>query len=298
MKKKNIVIPVLFGGLGNQLFIYAAAKRLAIINNAELMLDTESGFIRDFQYKRKYQLENFNIKEKKLLINKRYTFFTRIKRFLLRFFNSKKIFNDSRYIVQEGMDFDSRLLKKRVNSYLYLSGYWQSEDYFIDIEDIIRNDLIITMPNDKKNLDSAQNINNTNSVALHLRFFDDPNVSFANNATKKYYDDAIARMEQHIPDAHYYIFSDRTDLVKDIIELPSSRYTVFNHNNEDHLAIYDMWLMSKCKNFIIANSTFSWWGAWLSSYKEKIVIAPGFKLNADKSAWGFNGLIPKEWIKV
>jgi hypothetical protein len=295
---RKIIIPIIFGGIGNQLFIYAAAKRLAVINNAQLIIDNKSGFIKDFNYKRTYQLDNFNIKEDKLYIDNRPCFFTRVKRFLLRIINKRRNFNDSKYIVQRGMDFEPRLLEKKINNYLYLVGYWQSEDYCVDIENIIREDLTIKPPKDKKNIEMYEKISNLNSVALHLRFFDNPTISSANNATKDYYDRAIKRMDQLHQDNHYYIFSDRTDLVKGIIELPSSKYTVVTHNDQEDLAIYDLWLMTACKNFIIANSTFSWWGAWLSPNKEKIVIAPGFELKEDKTWWGFKGLIPKEWIKI
>tara|TARA_B110000879_G_scaffold199548_1_gene272585 strand:+ start:3143 stop:4039 length:897 start_codon:yes stop_codon:yes gene_type:complete len=298
MYKKNKVIPIIFGGLGNQLFIYAAAKRLSILNNADLILDDKSGFVRDFQYKRSFQLDNFNINEKKLKIRKGFQFFSRVYRFLIRLINSKKSFNNSKYITQNGMDFEPRLMSKKIKNYLYLIGYWQSEDYFKDIEEIIRKDLVITPPFDRKNLETFKCIENLNSVAIHYRFFDNPDISSPNNATKSYYLSALKYMERVHPDAHYYVFSDKTDLIKDIIELPSSKYTVINHNNSDELAIYDLWLMQSCKHFIIANSTFSWWGAWLSSNKEKIVIAPGFTLKEDKTWWGFTRLIPDEWIKL
>lgn len=142
------LIPRLFGGIGNQLFIYAAARRLALVNNAELVLDSVSGFTNDTVYQRHYQLDHFNIPCRQATAAERLEPFSRLRRKVLRWWNQRKPFKQRTYLVQESIDFDPRLLYYKPRGTVYLEGYWQSENYFKDIEDIIRHDLKIKPPED------------------------------------------------------------------------------------------------------------------------------------------------------
>lgn len=300
MKKK--VITRVFGGLGNQLFIYAAARRMAIVNNAELVLDNLSGFKFDYEYKRTYQLGHFNIDSREATAAERFEPFSRVRRYLFRYWNQYLPFDKRLYLVQEGVDFDSRLISYKPIGTLYLEGNWQSENYFKDIETQIRNDLRINPPTDSVNLQMAKLIGESNAVAVHVRFFDLPSQSGLskgdNNAPDDYYHRAINTMELRLNNAHYFLFSDKPAVARARIKLPEDRITLVHHNQGDSMAYADLWLMSQCKHFIIANSTFSWWGAWMSEYLEKIVIAPGFKKRKGKMSWGFRGLLPERWVKL
>jgi hypothetical protein len=292
----------IFGGLGNQLFAYSAARRLALANNAELVIDDISGFRYDIQYQRQYQFDHFAIPCRKATAAERLEPFSRIRRNLLRRWNARRPFEQRRYIQQQGIDFDPRLLTLRPSGTLYLEGYWQSEGYFMDVESQIREDLRIIPPNDDANQQMAARIQNQVAVAVHVRFFDDPeqsspSQSAANNAPGDYYLRAIAEMEQRVPGAHYFLFSDRPDAARARIPLPDERITLVYHNQGDAMAYADLWLMTQCQHFIIANSTFSWWGAWLSTNPNKVVIAPGFEKRDGKMFWGFAGLLPGRWIK-
>jgi hypothetical protein len=80
--------------------------------------------------------------------------------------------------------------------------------------------------------------------------------------------------------------------------LPDARVTLVTHNQGDEHAYADLWLMTQCQHFIIANSTFSWWGAWLAEHMDKRVIAPGFEMRQGKMWWGFKGLLPSAWIRL
>ena len=152
------VVTRIFGGLGNQLFAYAAARRLALANKAELVIDHISGFTYDSQYQRQYQLDHFAIPCSKATAAERLEPFSRIRRNLLRRWNARRPFEQRRYIQQQGIDFDPRLLTLRPSGTLYLEGYWQSEGYFKDVESQIREDLRIIPPKDDANQQMAVRI--------------------------------------------------------------------------------------------------------------------------------------------
>jgi hypothetical protein len=299
MSQKKIIVR-LFGGLGNQLFIYAAARRLAFNSNSTLVLDIVSGFKNDNLYKRKFQLNHFSIKGRYATKSEQFFPFPKLGRFILRFFNKFIPLNYKTFLVQSGVKFDDRLLNISPLNCLFIEGYWQSERYFKDIESIIREDFVIIPPKDVTNLNLASNISNSNSVSIHFRDFDklsskknESNISF------DYYIKAIKFFEDINPNVHYFVFSDNPDLAASVLLLPEDKVTFVINNFGDENSYADLWLMSLCKHFIIANSTFSWWGAWLSKNPNKIVVTPDVYLNLNDhvSAWGFDGLIPQEWIK-
>lgn len=294
----NKVICRLFGGVGNQLFIYAAARRLAFANGVELVVDDVSGFVSDHIYQRQYQLNHFNTQCRKATAIERLEPFSRLRRFIKRSWNMRRAFVVRSYIREEGLAFDPRLLQVRPRGTLYLEGYWQSENYFKDVEETIRDDLRITPPKDAANLTMAARMGACLAVAVHVRFFDAPADVGANNTPVNYYNKAVAAMEELAPGAHYFIFSDRPEAARASIPLPDERVTCVSHNQGDENAYADLWLMTQCKHFIIANSTFSWWGAWLAAHAGKLVIAPGFEMRQGKMSWGFEGLLPREWIRL
>lgn len=296
-----MIVSRIMGGLGNQLFCYAAARRLSLVSETELVIDDVSGFAYDNTYQRKCQLDHFNIPCRKATSMERLEPCSRVRRYLKRAINHLRPFGGRSYIQQESVEFDSRLLDVRLNGRsIYLEGYWQSELYFKDIEDVIRRDLQITPPRDSQNLVMALKIRNCTSVAVHVRFFDALNELVASNSNvpSNYYARAIAKMDSIVPDAHYFIFSDQAADACSLVPLSTERFTVVDHNEGDKSAYADLWLMTQCQHFIIANSTFSWWGAWLAHYCDKCVIAPDLEIREGKMSWGFDGLLPDEWLKL
>ncbi len=292
------IICRIFGGLGNQLFCYAAARRLALVNNAELVIDNVSGFEYDVDYQRHNQLDHFAISCRKATYAERFEPFSRVRRYVKRKWNQRKPFEQRSYLVQEGINFDPRLIYFKPHGTVYLEGYWQSEDYFKDVESIIRKDLQITPPMDSINLFMVAKIKSCTSVAVHVRFFDSPIENNINNTPIDYYAKAICKMETLVSGAHYFVFSDQSSSARTRIPLPNDRLTMVTHNQGDEYAYADLWLMCQCQHFIIANSTFSWWGAWLAEYDSKLVIAPGFEKRDGKMSWGFKGLLPETWMKL
>ena len=298
LTKRNTkkIILILYGGIGNQLFSYAAVKRLAKINNAKLIVDNKSGFIND-KYKRQYQLNHFSIKARTANYFERLEPFGRFARFFLKFINGFIKFDNKFYIVQNDMNFDSRLLTFNIKKLLFIEGYWQSENYFKDIESHIREEFLIKSPSDSLNTSISKSISNKVSVAVHVRFFDDKRGQTSNICDEDYYLRAIKFINKNVQGAHFFIFSDNPELVKSFISLPEDCMTFIDHNNEDN-AYADLWLITKCQHFITANSTFSWWGAWLCEHVNKIVIVPKKSISNGEGAWGFDGLIPDEWNRL
>lgn len=295
---KKVIVRVK-GGLGNQLFCYAAARRLALVNDAELVIDEVSGFVRDYQYRRQYSLDRFNIRARCATPTERLEPLERYRRSIKRWVSRRRPFGARSYLEQEGFALDDRLLSLKVKGTLYLDGLWQSETYFKDVEDSMREDLKIIPPSDTDNERASKAILGAapDSVALHVRWFDAPGGSGTHNASVHYYQRAIAFMEAHLRAPHYFLFSDNPEAARARLELPSERITVIAHNQGDQSAFADLWLMSQCRHFITANSTFSWWGAWLGQPNRKLVVTPDLKIEG-KAAWGFQGLIPPGWVTL
>ena len=293
--KNNNITTTLWGGLGNQLFIYAACRRLSIKSGLELIIDDKSGFSKDKKYRRSNQLNNFLIpfyNERKHLnkIKKFSSFDRRIKKYINNFLP----LNYKTYIFQKSPDFDSRILTLRPKRNLRIEGYWQSENYFLDIENIIRDDLRFNNQLNDKNIYNEKLIRNENSIALHIR---EPNKNLQNSELrdlKDYYIKSIEIINKKIENPYFFIFGEFKNIDYLIQYLKKYRFKVFCDNTE----IEDLYLMKLCRHFIISDSTFSWWGAWLSTNKNKIIIAPGYTDYNLERCWGFEGLIPKNWLVI
>lgn len=285
------------GGLGNQLFCYAAARRMALANNADLVIDDVTGFVRDREYRRQYMLDRFQIPCRKATPFERFEPFPVVRRRFGKMMSARQPFPRRTYLQQEGIDFDARVLDVKVARSVYLDGLWQSEGYFKDIEPIIRSDLRIRAPRDAMNEKMAERIHRSSSVALHVRWFSSPNAPSNYNVSAHYYQQAIARIEESVDTPHYFVFSDMPEAAVKLVPLPCGRFTLVSHNPGEADAHKDLWLMTLCKYFITANSTFSWWGAWLSESTNKIVITTALQVTG-KAAWGFDGLIPPTWVQI
>lgn len=294
---KRVIVRVK-GGLGNQLFCYAAARRLALVNDAELAIDKLTGFIRDSTYRRKYLLGHFQIGARSASRRETMQPFERLRRACIKYYSRSLPFFARNYLEQRDDDYDQRILEYRVRRSVYLDGLWQSEGYFKDIQNIIRNDLRIIGPFDPKDISLADTILSTKAAAIHIRWFDSPSSrGEGHNLSKEYYHRAIRLLERAQKDIHYYVFSDNPQAAVQILPYLGKKMTIVDHNGSAEKAHADLWLMAKCRYFIIANSTFGWWGAWLSENAEKIVVAPKIQ-RSGIGAWGFKGLIPSEWMTL
>jgi hypothetical protein len=282
-----MIIIKIMGGLGNQIFQYATAKAIAIKKNDVLKLDINS--FKNDSFKRDYKLDNFNIKEdiaNFIEIRKLRGTFNITEKFCNKFkLNVSKA--NTYYKEQKQMFFDRDIFNK--NSNLYLDGYWQNENYFSNIREYL---LKVFIPKSISNIarEYLNEIQKCNSISLHIRRKDYLNLKDIYYICElDYYQKAIQIIQDKVENPKFFIFSDDIDWCKNNLNIEA----IYIENTTD---IEDMYLMKNCKHNIIANSTFSWWGAWLNENKNKIVIGP--KKWFVKKEWQNLNLVSDEWVKI
>lgn len=292
-----MIITRLIGGLGNQMFQYAVARHLAKIYNTSIKLDI-SGFQ---TYKlHKYSLAPFNIQEKfasadevQSLTNPEQT---KIGRMFHQMFHSHPKRASSHICEKKLFRFAPYILKLPDN--VYLDGFWQNEKYFFDISEIIRREVTVKFPQKGKDKEFADMICDAESVSLHIRRGDYVTDSKTQEkhgiCSLDYYYRSIDRLTQMTEKPHLFIFSDDPQWASDNLKL-SIPATFVDHNNAN-TNYEDLRLMRQCKHHIIANSSFSWWGAWLGENKNKLVFAP--KIWMAKYQHDSKSIIPNRWIKI
>jgi hypothetical protein len=294
-----MIIVKLMGGLGNQMFQYAAGRALSISHNVPLKLDLD--FLLDrsprenFTY-RNFELCNFNINAD-IASREELRYFTKRNKFINLI--NHKIFGKPKITFKylPTFPYDDGFLLLPDNT--YLEGFWQSEKYFKDIRPLILEELKITHPPEQHNALLLKNIKQQNSVSIHIRRGDYISNKVINNyhgiCDLTYYIRVIKLVTQRIDNPVFYFFSDDMVWVKE--NFSDLKYSfVFVNHNIGSASYEDIRLMSNCKYNIIANSSFSWWGAWLNRNPEKLVIAPNKWFS--KGDLDTKDLIPKEWIKI
>ncbi len=296
------VIVRLKGGLGNQLFCYAAARRLAWVNDAELVLDALTGFNYDHLYQRTYALGVFRIPARLANSSEQMEPLGRLRRLIARKLSERKPLAQRRYIQQVGVDFDPGIVTLRLQEgTTYFDAFGQSESYFADIRELLLQDFAMSVLSDQTNMDIANQIEASPAVAMHVRWFDVGDEVHSSNMSFDYYAQAISQLLARIGRAHFFIFSDRPEQAAVLLAplMQGQPFTVVRHNAERGNAEADLWLMRQCQHFIIGNSTFAWWAAWLGehSHEGTQVFAPGRDVDPEHSvtAWGFPGLLPERW---
>lgn len=294
-----MIIVRLQGGMGNQMFQYALGRSLSIKNKVPLGLDLT--FLLDrtpmpsyFTF-RDYQLDCFNI-QAKIVSKKDIPFLYRKHNFgiFMRYIDYIR----RRFISFPGKEkidlcFDKDILN--LGPDIYLEGWWQSYKYFSANENIIRKDFTFNK-NFPENISKLKSeIESKNSLCMHIRRGDYVGNKVHEVVNLDYYIKGLKIIKNKVNIDSIYIYSDDIEWCRQNIRFDYP--TIFvgpeyvGAKDEGHLA-----LMSACKHFIISNSSFSWWGAWLSDYKGKIVIAPKYWFS-DKSI-NSDDLIPSDWIRI
>jgi len=292
-----MVVVKLMGGLGNQMFQYAAGRRLSHFNGTSLKFDLSW-----FQENnpecsaRNFSLKALNIsgeiataKEVKKYKNKDLFVWPN---FIYNIFKLSR----RMYVSEKEFSFDPQVLELSGN--IYLDGYWQSEKYFKDIDSIIRDDFSVKDGLNVKDKESADAITKTNSVSIHIRRGDYLSNAATNQyhgaCTLDYYRRAVEKISSQIPQPHFFVFSDDHKWTKENLKVDFP-LAFIEHNGPDK-AYNDLRLMTLCKHNIIANSSLSWWGAWLNKNPEKVIISPLKWFNV--ASINTEDLIPESWLKI
>ena len=288
------------GGLGNQLFRYAALRYYARRYGADMKISVEHArYAQSYGYPRPFLLAHFSItvpiRERSLGDRLLLTGKPWIKRVVAP---AKKALRTQVFT----QDFDGchsflkdLPLELHVRT-LHIVGYWHTYNTVENVADELRPELAFKEPAQGKNLEVLQQIRRSrNPVSLHVRR-GDSTISATNRVhlPLEYYLNAIATMKETLVNPTFFVFSDDIGFVKDYLRLDST--TVFVGHNDDFSAHEDLRLMSSCHHHIIANSTFSWWGAWLNPRQDKMVIAPRqWYITADSY---YPDLYPPTWLLI
>jgi hypothetical protein len=276
------------GGLGNQMFQYAAGRRLALHHGTSLKLDV-SECLADAS--RPFALDVFNIQAE--IASPGETQFPSGGGVWWWALSGRKRL---KRVTETHFNFEPQVL--HLSDDVLLDGYWQSEKYFQSAVEQVRSDFSFHEPPSSCNLKVLGQIGHCESVALHIRRGDyvanPQTLAWHGVCPKGYYLRCIDMLRECCQQPTFFVFSDDMPWVRSNLDLPGT--TVLVDHNDVHNAWEDLRLISSCRHHIIANSSFSWWGAWLAETPGQIVMAP--------DPWFSNkelddrDLIPERWTRV
>jgi Glycosyl transferase family 11 len=290
---KGMIVVRLCGGLGNQLFQYAAGRRLANARQEVLVLDL-GWYARTppTDTPRAYELGNYPIRARPA---------TAVEALWCRLHEGRLLRRMSflprrwRHWREKGFEFDPAVLD--LPDSIYLDGYWQSHHYFEDAADLIRADFTPIAPFGPQDEKIAALIATGDAVSVHVRRGDyvahHPAATAHGQCSLDYYKAALVHILPHVKTPHFFVFSDDPAWARENLLLPGP--STFVDHNGPASAFQDLRLMSLCKHQITANSSFSWWGAWLNSRPDKIVIAPKQWFADPRNT---DSLTPDDWLRL
>lgn len=288
----------LMGGLGNQLFQYAFGRRLAIANNARLYLDASAypsaGEVDPARGLRRCELGEFRIAGQVLErtptgSTARPSARRRWRKILAATTGLRerlKPYYERREIIEPAKNhfrFDHHLIERRIDGPVSARGYWQSEKYFEEIGPRLRAELTLKRPLDSESERIAAVLSSTLSAGIHVRHGDNANEVAAPLGVlpREYYARVCAALREELGDVSFFVFSDDSAWARNLLDgLIDASYVT--HNGPAR-GFADLWLMSLCRHHVLANSTFSWWAAWIGRKAGQIVYAPSrYYLNLER----------------
>lgn len=289
-----MIVAQISAGIGNQLFQYATARAVSLRANLPLRLDLAYYSI---QRNRSHRLEAYNLPASPAMDDDLSPYFSTLhkRRYVRRIaqtINTLRPFAWRRIIQEKSAKFDPRLLAVRRS--VYLSGFWQCERYFEDLASTIRQELTLTTPVPDCYRCALAQIEACESVGLVVRRGDYLNIPNTQGiCTLEYYRRAIEVITAKAPGRRVFVFSDDIQWCKENLAFEAEAVFVPNETPErpeEHLRI-----LSKCRHFILANSSYAWWGAWLSPYRDKVVIGPAKWM---QKAAQLGDLLPAQWLRI
>jgi hypothetical protein len=284
------------GGLGNQMFQYATGWSLARRLGAELSVDRTwlegEGL---FATARHYELDAFRLQTRSAAPNVVSKLERRSENALNGLRRKLGLAASVTVLHEESHAFDARF--DTVSGNVLLVGYWQSERYFVNCAEAIRTEFELADAPSPRNRELIEQIRATNSLSLHVRrgdyVSDETTSRFHGLMPVSYYRKAVELVAEEAGPVEIFVFSDDINWCKRELAIPGYNLYYVDHNTRGS---EDMRLMSACRHHILANSSFSWWGAWLNPDPTKIVIAP--------ARWFQNGsidssdLLPQGWLQL
>jgi len=272
------------GGLGNQMFQYAYAKALEA-RGYGVMID--SSIYHHYKLHGGFQLDKYAI-DLPIINQKRNIFLHKIKAKLgwknRNVFKEKSLLYDENFFIpKDGV---------------IIEGYFQSEKYFMDIRQLLLEQFTLKKSLSTYGEEIAKLIRENNSCSVHIRRGDyvqnESTQAIHGSCDLDYYARAIAYMETGHKNIKYYIFSDDVTWVKEHLPINNAHYI---ESEKERIPHEDIYLMSLCQHNIIANSSFSWWGAWLNQYVNKQVIAPKRWFLDEVMYQQSQDIVPVDWMK-
>jgi hypothetical protein len=276
------VIVKIVGGLGNQLFCYAAARRLALRTGAELVLDVDF-FRSDVRYERDYRLDMLALGPHRVARSARWLprsldlRWWRVKRRMALLGWSPGV---EAVIERDAKQFHDELLRKAVSGKVLLDGYWQDERYFEDIRPTLLQELVPRVTPVGRNAALGEQLRQGRTAVVHCRRHHHRLADGSRQQprgreglTAAYYQRAIQELRVTAGVDAVCLFGDDPGWLEQNVPANVPR-TVVDWNRDPGGEVLDLWLMTQARHFVVSNSTLSWWGAWLAAAPGARVIAP------------------------
>lgn len=284
----------LMGGLGNQMFQFCAGLNLSKRLNTQFTIDDSiliSNLTNEHSVKRDLDLEIFKIHSHPFYNGK-----VREKiNSITRNFNRILPVNLRSYYIEKNFNYNNNILL--LNNNTTIEGYWQSYKYFYGIENEIQESFKFQNELLEQSKSIHKEITNCQSVCINVRRADFAVNSFHGTLEIEYYINAIDLIKSKVnSEVHFFIFSDDIDWCKNNFNFLFNK-TIVDHNHKGLKFSNYLYLMMCCKHFIIPNSSFAWWAAWLSKNTRKIIIAPKIWFKGDAENLTLD-LIPTNWIRI